>query len=150
MSTDDIKAIQARVFDAINTHDSSHLRDVLQELVAEEYTGHAPGTPDYHGPDGFYEAVMGYYEALDNLNIQIWHQVAEGEWVVARYEFGGTHQGELAGVAPTGRELLMQAVSMMHVRHGKIIEEFEFWDNMDVLQQLGVEVEPEADKTVDD
>lgn len=68
--------------------------------------------------------------------------------MVMRYAFGGTDQGDVAGVASAGRDVSVQAISMVHVRNGKIIEEFEFWDDLDVLQQLGVEIEPQSGQAV--
>ena len=54
------------------------------------------------GPEGFKEYVRAYRSAFSDLHIQIEDQIAEGDKVVTRWTGTGTHDGDLAGIAPTG------------------------------------------------
>jgi len=49
----------------------------------------------------------------------------------------GTHDGELTGVAPTGRTIAVEAQSIFRVADGKIAEEWTVWDALGMLQQVG-------------
>ena len=64
-------------------------------------------------------------------------QVAEGDKVVTRWTFIGTHQKEIMGVAPTGRQMRLSGMMMDHIVGGKIAEEWEEYDNLGMMQQLG-------------
>jgi len=64
-------------------------------------------------------------------------QVAEGDKVVTRWSFTGTHQGELMGLAPTGKQVKTSGVVMDRIVEGKIVEEREEWDTLGMMQQMG-------------
>lgn len=74
--------------------------------------------------------------------------VAEGEWVVGRYEFSGTHQGVgrhpfvheglLTGVAPTGLRFAVQHIHMFRLRDGLIVEHWANREDVGMMRQLGL------------
>jgi len=63
-------------------------------------------------------------------------QVAEGDKVVTRWSFTGTHQGELMGVAPTGKQVTTSGMVIDRIVEGKIVEEREEWDTLGMMQQM--------------
>jgi predicted ester cyclase len=72
-----------------------------------------------------------------------WHagqeaHIAEGDLVAERFTARGTHQGELMGVAPTGREVTLAGINIFRVQDGKIIERWGRTDDLGFLQQLGI------------
>jgi predicted ester cyclase len=71
-------------------------------------------------------------------------QIAEGDKVVTRKVFHGTHHGELMGVAPTGREVQIEVIDIVRVEGGQIVEHWNVVDRLGLLQQLGVLPEPAA------
>lgn len=65
--------------------------------------------------------------------------IAEGDRVVTRYTVRGTHQGEIEEFGPpTGRQLEFEGITVHHIEDGKIVEEWERYDNLGILQQLGL------------
>jgi len=64
-------------------------------------------------------------------------QVAEGDKVVTYWKFTGTHQGELMGMAPTGKRVTTSGMVIDRIVEGKIVEEWEEWDTLGMMQQLG-------------
>jgi len=73
--------------------------------------------------------------------------VAEGEWVVVRGIFSGTHRGigrlpvnggMLVGVQPTGRHFEVQHIHMLQVSGGKIVDHYANRDDLKMMQQLGL------------
>jgi predicted ester cyclase len=73
------------------------------------------------------------------------NSVAEGEWVVVRCTYSGTHQGTsrfpvdggmLVGVQPTGRNFEVQHIHMYRVLDGKIAEHFANRDDVGMMRQL--------------
>jgi hypothetical protein len=47
-------------------------------------------------------------------------------------------QGELLGIPPTGKRIRWSGISICRVAEGKVAEQFERWDRLDLMQQLGV------------
>lgn len=64
-------------------------------------------------------------------------QVAEGDKVVTRWSFIGIHQGELMGVAPTGKQVTTSGMTIDRIVEGKVVEEREEWDTLGMMQQMG-------------
>lgn len=64
--------------------------------------------------------------------------VADGDKVVARYTFRGTHQGELLGIPATGKQVMMTGITIYRIVNGQFAEIWESYDKFGLLQQLGV------------
>jgi predicted ester cyclase len=82
-----------------------------------------------------------------DAKLTILHSVAEGDWVVVRCTYSGTHLGTspvpvdggmLVGVQPTGRSFEVQHIHMYCIRDGKIAEHFASRDDVAMMRQLGL------------
>ena len=64
--------------------------------------------------------------------------IAEGDQVVTKKTFRGTHTGDFVGIPRTGKEVTLQYVDIMRVRDGRITEHWLCMDQLSFMQQLGV------------
>jgi predicted ester cyclase len=90
--------------------------------------------------------MTGFREAFPDLNF--WGTadlIAEDDYVVGRWEGGGTHIGPafsdfLIGLLPaaTGRKMHFTGTTVLRVKDGKIAEEIGLDDGVTALQQLGL------------
>jgi len=64
-------------------------------------------------------------------------QIAEGDKVVTKYVWWGTHRGALEGMAPTGRQVRVRGIEIMRVVNGQVAEIWRLEDNYGLMQQLG-------------
>jgi len=81
--------------------------------------------------------------ALIRAGFPDWHSelhllIAEGDAVAEHFTAEGTHQGEIMGVAPTGRKMILKGINIFRIRDGRIIERWGRLDEFGLLQQLGV------------
>lgn len=111
---------------------------VIDELVAPDYVGHDPAQPEMHGPEGIKQFITGYLAGFPDGRITIDGQLAEGDMVATRWTGRGTHQGELMGIPPTGKQVTVSGITISRVKNGKVVEEWSNWDTLGMLQQLGV------------
>ena len=111
---------------------------VIDELFAPNIVQHAPGAPDIVGLDDFRHFIVAYRTAFPNVRMTIEDLVAADDRVVARYTFRGTQQGELMGIAPTGKAVNVPGVAIARFAGGKIAEVWLSWDTLGMMQQLGV------------
>jgi predicted ester cyclase len=66
-------------------------------------------------------------------------QIAEGDKVVTRVTIRGTHQGEIDEFGPpTGRQIVVKGITISRIEGGKIVEDWDSYDNLSVMQQLGL------------
>lgn len=111
--------------------------DVVDELVSPDFIWHGPGGRVITGAAGLKELVGTYRRAFPNLTVAIEEQVAEGDRVATRFTASGTHDGELDGVAPTGREVTIAALNTCRLDRGRFAEVWEVFDEMAMMQQIG-------------
>jgi steroid delta-isomerase-like uncharacterized protein len=110
---------------------------VIDELVAANYVGHDPAMPESKGPAGVKEFVSTYLAGFPDGKVTIEEQFAEGDLVASRWTGRGTHQGDLMGIPPTGKQVTVSGITISRVKNGKVVEEWSNWDTLGMLQQLG-------------
>ena len=136
MSAEENKALVRRVFEQMFNEGNL---DVADELLAPGYVDHDPSLPqDVHGPGGFKEYVGMYRAAFPDLHVQIQDQLAEGDRVATRWTGTGTHNGELAGITPTGKQVTLPGMEIVRIANGKLVEGWEGYDSGTLMRQLGV------------
>jgi predicted ester cyclase len=81
--------------------------------------------------------------AFPDLNITIEDQIAEGDKVVTRWVGRGTQQGELQGIPPTGKQATTSGIAIDRIVSGKLVETWDQFDALGMMQQLGVVPTPE-------
>ncbi len=135
MGTESNKAVVLRVFDEIfNQGDVS----VVEEIFSADYVDHSapPGFPP--GLGSLKQSVMLFRRAFPDLHIQIEDLIAEGDKVVARLTYQGTHLGDFMGIPPSGKKLSESGIAIDALKDGKIVEHWVVRDDLGLLQQLGV------------
>jgi steroid delta-isomerase-like uncharacterized protein len=112
--------------------------DVVDELVASDYIGHDPANPEpLRGPEGVKEFISTYMTAFPDARITVEQQLVEGNSVATRWTGRGTHEGELMGIEPTGKQVTVSGLTISRLENGKIVEEYQNWDTFGMMQQLG-------------
>ena len=121
MSTEENKAVSNRVAEAIGRGDLDAIDELMAPDIAQEFKRDIveirQAFPDYHGTNEI--------------------QIAEGDLVANRFVYHGSHRGEFMGIAPTGREVTFEGVTIDRVVDGKIVEVYFGWDPESVLEQIG-------------
>jgi predicted ester cyclase len=119
---------------------------IVDELAAPDmllqYSLHAPR----RGHADIKAFMTGFREAFPDLAFSgTADLIAEGDYVVGRWEGGGTHKGPafsdfLVGSLPaaTGRQMRFTGTTVLRIEDGKIAEEVGLDDGLTALQQLGL------------
>jgi predicted ester cyclase len=134
-SAEENKALARRWFEDL--FNAGNL-EVADEIIAPDHVNHDPTLPDIPpGPEGQKQVVNLYRSAFTNAHISIEEQLAEGDSVVTRGTGSGTHQGELMGVAPTGKQVRITGIIINRLSDGKIAESWTNYDALGVMRQIG-------------
>jgi steroid delta-isomerase-like uncharacterized protein len=112
--------------------------DRAEELVAPDYLDHAALPGQAPGLEGAKRKWGMYLVGIPDLRVTIEELVAEGDKVAVRRSYAGTHQGELLGIPPTGKQVRIGGISIFRLAGGKIAEQWEQLDRLALMQQLGV------------
>jgi steroid delta-isomerase-like uncharacterized protein len=112
---------------------------VFDELVAENFVNHDPSVPPDLPPgrEGLKALARFYRSAFPDAQLTIEDLIAEGDKVVSRYTARGTHQGDFGGIPPTGKQVTVTGVTIDRIQGGKIVESWNEFNQLGLLQQLG-------------
>ena len=112
--------------------------DLLDELFAADYVGHDAPRPDpVRGPEGMRDFLRMYHHAFSNAHITLDDVIIRDDKVVTRWTGRGTHDGDLMGMAPTGKAVEFVGIRIFRVAEGKIAEGWVVWDTFGLMRQLG-------------
>jgi predicted ester cyclase len=89
------------------------------------------------GAEGVRQQFEAFRAAFPDFHAVIHDQIAEGDKVVTRKVFHGTHRGELMGIGPTGRQVQIEVIDIVRLEGGQIVEHWNVVDRLGLLQQLG-------------
>jgi predicted ester cyclase len=119
--------------------------DLADELYAQDYVTHAvrPGLPPTL--DGLKLFIRALREGIPDLDCPVAQVIAEGDRVAGRFSLRGTHLGTLFAVAPTGKPVDVGVMVIARFNDaGKWAEDWVAWDQVGLLQQIGVIPAPAA------
>jgi steroid delta-isomerase-like uncharacterized protein len=132
---DDHKAIIRAFIAGLNEGDLS----VIDRYMAPEFADHDPGRAGLPpGIEGFKQFFAAMKQAFPDTMVIPEDMVAEGDKVAVRFTVRGTHRGEFMGIAPMGKEVVVQGMDINRMANGKIAERWGIADSLSMLQQLGV------------
>jgi steroid delta-isomerase-like uncharacterized protein len=141
MSSEENKMIARRFIDAIHSFWHTGEFEALEAVVTPDFAHHGPGLP----PDlaGTKQMLPAFRAAFPDMEIKIDDLVAEGDKVVDHVTWQATHQGELMGIPPTGKQVAVSETHIYRIAGGKVVERWFQWDALGMMQQLGVIPPPE-------
>jgi len=117
--------------------------DVIDEFVAPNYVGYDPAEPEpIRGPAGARENIEKYLAGFPGGGITVDDQIVDGDKVATRWTGRGTQTGEIAGIAPTGKEVTISGLTISRLEGDMVVEEWTTWDTLGMLIQLGAIPEP--------
>ena len=112
--------------------------DLLEEVYAADIVWHEPDQ-DVQGLEEAKQFYSMYLSAFPDLSATVEDVLAAGEKAVTRWTIRGTHQGEIEEFGPpTGKQVEIKGITIHRIEDGKIVEEWERYDNLSVMRQLGL------------
>ncbi|WP_240343732.1 ester cyclase [Paenibacillus sp. SYP-B3998] len=112
--------------------------ELISQTVAPSFIDNTLPKGRPQGPEGLKFASRGFRHAVPDLQCTIEDLLVVGDKVTARLAFTGTHQGEFMGSKPTGKPVQFFAIDILHIKDGKVVEDWHLEDNLTLMQQLGV------------
>lgn len=131
----DNKVLARRVFEEMF---NGNRPEVADELYAADHVYHDPSAPLPDGPAGIKVMVEAFCAAFPDLRTTVEDVFSEGDRVALRYVSEGTNTGPFMGAPATGRRIRVTGTTIYRIADGRIAESWAVWDNVGLLQQLGL------------
>jgi len=138
MSTEENKALARRAYEAFNQAIRTGNWSAVEELVAADLVDHNPAPGQGPGFEGVKQVFSQFRAAFPDFAFTVEDMIAEGDKVVSRLTARGTHKGDFQGVPATGKQVMQTGIDIVRIAGGKAVERWGEFDNLGLLQQLGV------------
>ena len=138
-SAEDNKALVRRFVDEVQSGGNT---DLIDEICSPEFVNHSapPGLPADR--EGIKILTTMFKGAFPESYFSLEDMIAEGDKVVTRKTFHGTHEGEFMGIPPSGRTVNVSLIDVVRISEGRVVEHWSVGDNLGMMQQLGVIPQP--------
>ena len=112
---------------------------VADKVFATDCVIHINGSPERNlGVDGFKQMVSGLLAAFPDLHFTVEDQIVAGDMVATRWVAVGTNRAAFGSVQATGCQVRIDGLILDRVADGRVVERWEQWDQMGMMQQLGL------------
>ena len=137
METNNLKAAQALI-DAFNAHNLS----TWEQTLSEDFVGEYPMARGL-GKEQAKAYNQAFVVAFPDLKFSVHHSIANGNTVALHWTGTGTHSNPLQTLSgqiipATGKSAVLSGVFVVDVKDGKIVRERSYWDELELMAQLGV------------
>ena len=109
--------------------------DAIGEICAADYVGVGPYGNEI-GPEAVKRGVASRRLSFPDIHVTIEDMIAEGDKIVARLTFRGTHDGVFLGIPPTGKEVSWSGIWIYRVANGLFAERWHNYDMQGLLEQI--------------
>lgn len=139
MSQNNPTIIQNFIEECINQGKLDSAAKFVWEGVVEQvpFPGQGPGI------EGLKDVLRGMRNAFPDLHFAVKEQIAEGDKVLTRFEWTGTHKGDFLGIPATGRPVKVWGMVIDRLQDSRIKDTRIIMDLLGLMIQLGV-VPPRA------
>jgi steroid delta-isomerase-like uncharacterized protein len=132
MSTVDNKTLIQQFFDeVINQRNLA----ALGQFVSPNAVNHTVPAGLPQEPSQFLDLHLG---AFPDMKATVEDLLADGDKVIARVSYRGTHHGAFMGIPPTGKPITVMGINIFRIANGKMVEHWGLTDRITALRQLGV------------
>lgn len=130
MTTEQKKELVSKFIELMTSYQSEKFKDV----VSESYIQHNPMVKQ--GLVGIMEGAKWFESVFPDITATIDDIVVEGDKVVARVTWTGTHKGEFFGIAATNKKVTWTGTDWWRIENGKLAEHWDVVDWSSLMQQL--------------
>jgi steroid delta-isomerase-like uncharacterized protein len=110
-------------------------REAIAEMLSPDAVIH-DGAKTGRGPEGFYPFFDRLHAACPDLRIKLEQTIVENDLVCVRWSATMNHTGDGLGMPPTGKTLETTGISIVRVAGGKLVEGWQNWDMLGLMQQI--------------
>lgn len=141
MSYDQNKKLARQLIEEVMNQGNISLAD---EILSPDFLNHELDPEFPPTREGFKQGLqMMHAGGLSDLKFTIEDVIAEGDRVVIRINWSGTHTGEFFGMPSSNKRFSVGGIDIFRIAEGQIVEHWGQTDIMGMMQQLGAMPGPE-------
>ncbi|MGA8742119.1 MAG: ester cyclase [Terracidiphilus sp.] len=110
----------------------------MNDLVKEDFVELDPFPGQQPGREGLKAVLMQMKSAFPDIHWVIQETISEGDKVVTRFTWSGTHRDTFLGIPATGKPVEVKGVVIDRLEAGKMADSRILMDTLGLMQQLGI------------
>jgi steroid delta-isomerase-like uncharacterized protein len=118
--------------------------DAAGQFFREDMVEQVPLPGQGPGLEGLKDVLRGLRAAFPDMHWTVQEQIAEGDKVLTRFEWTGTHRGTFLGVPATQRPVTVWGMVIDRFEGARIKDTRILMDSLGLMMQLGVVPPPGA------
>jgi steroid delta-isomerase-like uncharacterized protein len=135
MSAETSKRIYNQYVEAVwNYHNVA----AMDEFFAEEFVDHSAPPGQEPGLTGLKSTFAHIFNAFPDCQVEVYDLLVDGDKLIARLTFSGTHRNIFFGILPTGKSVTRSSIHILRFANGKMAEHWGNTDDLGMMMQLGV------------
>ena len=138
MTSDDTKSIVRQYLEHLYNRGDAGAADAI---IDPDVIFHEPAQA-IRGREALKVRAVTFRTAFPDLRVDLDDVLAEGDRVATRWTLHGTHCGEFAGLAATGKTVRVSGITIWRIAGGKIREAWGHYDAYGLMRQLGAADKP--------
>jgi steroid delta-isomerase-like uncharacterized protein len=124
---------------AWNSHDTEKVVSFFADDCVYEDIGFSKTS---RGKEELRAFINGFFAAFPDTNFELKSSFVFGNWYCGEWVWNGTHKGDTPGLPATGKRFSVRGVSVGELKEGKIKRNSDYYNKMDLLQQVGIKLVP--------
>lgn len=112
-------------------------QESFKDLISENVINHSAPIGMPNGKESFYFFLNNVLrQGFPNLKVEILDQIAERDLVTTRKKIVATHTGEIFGIVPSNKEVIINVIDIIRLADGKYVEHWGQSNFDEVLKQI--------------
>lgn len=109
----------------------------FEKLLSNKVVNHSAPAGMPNGKESFCFFLNNVLrQGFPNLKVEILEQVAERDLVTTRKKIAATHTGEIFGIAPSNKEVVINIIDIIRLENGQYVEHWGQSNFDEVMKQI--------------
>ena len=127
-----ITEVSQKGIEAWNNHDA----EAIAASAGPNGVMFDPALGEVRGTEALKANAELYLNAFSDLKIEVTSEVVQGNTLCQEWKSSGTHDGELMGIAPTGKHVEAHGCNVATLDDSGSIELHRYWNPGEILAQI--------------
>jgi steroid delta-isomerase-like uncharacterized protein len=111
--------------------------ELVETLFSPNYAYHGAMGEEGKGLDFLRQFMNGFKTAFPDALLTVEEIIDGGNRIAVRHRFTGTHRGPLGTLKASGKKVNIPIITVLRLARGKVVEEWEQWNEHLLLKQIG-------------
>ena len=124
---------------------NAHSIAALDSFCTPDFVDHNPDPPHTgQGMEDLRATFTGFFTGFPDIHVTVNFMIAQGDTVAAYVTMTGTNSGVMGNMPATNKQVSINGIDIVSMKDGRAVERWGIFDNVKMMQQLGMMPEPGA------